>query len=245
MNESLFFALGLGFLLGLKHATEADHLVAVTTIVSEQRSVWRSAKVGALWGAGHTASLFIAGILVILLQVTIPERVAALLEFAVALMIIILGTRIIYVLLRGRRQAHLHAHTHDGHAHTHLHFHDATDAHAVTKPHSHDEAPHGKLWGWRPFIVGMVHGLAGSAALTLLVLTEVVRGGSRLLGLAYLLIFGIGSIGGMLLMSMLISLPFVFTATRFERINTPIRLVTGLSSIAFGLYYAWTTSHGL
>ena len=91
----------------------------------------------------------------------------------------------------------------------------------------------------------MVHGLAGSAALTLLVLTEVVRGGSRLLGLAYLLIFGIGSVGGMLLMSILISLPFVFTATRFERINTPIRLVTGLSSITFGLYYAWTTSHGL
>ena len=245
MNDSLFLALGLGFLLGLKHATEADHLVAVTTIVSEHRSVWRSAKVGALWGTGHTASLFIAGVLVILLQVTIPERVASLLEFAVALMIIFLGTRILYLVLRNRHHVHVHAHTHDGHAHTHLHFHDEADAHAATRPHAHDEAPHGRLWGWRPFIIGMVHGLAGSAALSLLVLTEVVRGGSRLLGLAYLVIFGIGSIGGMLLMSMLISLPFVFTASRFERINTPIRLITGISSVAFGLYYAWTTSHGL
>jgi high-affinity nickel-transport protein len=90
----------------------------------------------------------------------------------------------------------------------------------------------------------MVHGLAGSAALTLLVLTEIVRGGSRLLGLAYLLVFGLGSIGGMLLMSMLISLPFVLTAARFERINAPVRLVTGITSVAFGLYYAWATSRG-
>src|ERR1051326_7957141 len=129
MNESLFFALGLGFLLGLKHATEADHLVAVTTIVSEQRSVMRSAAVGALWGIGHTISLFVAGVMVILLQVTIPERTAALLEFAVALMIIFLGTRILYLVLRGQSHVHVHAHTHDGHRHTHLHFHDYGDAH--------------------------------------------------------------------------------------------------------------------
>lgn len=245
MQDSIFIVLWIGFLLGIKHATEADHLVAVTTIVSEQRSVWRSARVGALWGAGHTASLLIAGILVILLQVTIPERVASLLEFGVALMIIILGSRILFLVLRGRRDFHVHAHTHHGRPHTHIHFHDESDAHAVAKPHAHDGAPHGSLWGWRSFIVGMVHGLAGSAALTLLVLTEVVHGGSRLLGLAYLVIFGVGSVGGMLLMSTLISLPFVFTSARFERVNTPIRLVTGISSVAFGLYYAWATSSGL
>lgn len=245
MNDSLIIALGLGFLLGIKHATEADHLVAVTTIVSEQRSVWRSAKIGALWGFGHTASLFLAGVLVILLQVRIPERVAALLEFAVALMIIILGTRILYLVLRRRRHVHVHAHTHDGHAHTHLHFHDAEDAHSVRRAHAHDEAPHGKLWGWRPFVVGAVHGLAGSAALTLFVLMKVVHDGSRLLGLAYLVIFGIGSVGGMLLMSALVSLPFVLTASRFERVNVPIRLVTGTVSVAFGLYYAWVTGRVL
>jgi high-affinity nickel-transport protein len=91
----------------------------------------------------------------------------------------------------------------------------------------------------------MMHGLAGSAALTLFVLTEVMRGGSRLLGFAYLLIFGVGSVGGMLLMSALISLPFVFTAVRFQRIDTPVRLLTGCASVVFGLYYVWQTTGGL
>jgi ABC-type nickel/cobalt efflux system permease component RcnA len=243
MNESLSFALGLGFLLGLKHATEADHLVAVTTIVSEQRSVWRSSLVGALWGVGHTASLFAAGVIVILSRTAIPEHVAAWLEFCVAVMIIFLGSRILFLLLRGRRQIHVHAHTHDGHAHKHLHFHDAEDAHAITDKQTHSH--YTRKIGIKPLIIGMVHGLAGSAVLTLLVLSEVMRGGSRVLGLAYLLVFGIGSIGGMLLMSAIISLPFVYSDKYFERINTPMRLVAGLGSVAFGLYYAWQTAGGL
>ncbi|MFL6228379.1 MAG: urease accessory protein UreH [Pyrinomonadaceae bacterium] len=246
MNNSLFFILGLGLVLGLRHATEADHLVAVTTIVSEQRSVVRAALVGALWGIGHTAALLVAGVVVILLRVAIPARVAALLELAVALMIILLGTRILYLLLRGRREIHVHAHTHDGgRAHTHLHFHERADAHAVAhaapQPHAHRPP----VRGWRPILVGVVHGLAGSAALTLLVLTEVLKGGSRALGLAYLLVFGVGSIGGMLLMSTLISLPFVLTSRRFENFNTPVRLVCGLASVGFGIYYVWTAAGGL
>src|ERR1044071_1629642 len=108
--DSALPLLGLGFVLGLKHATEADHLVAVTTIVSEHRSVWRSAIVGALWGLGHTASLFAAGVVLILLCVAIPEGVRTALELVVALMIIFLGTRILYMLLRGRREVHVHAH---------------------------------------------------------------------------------------------------------------------------------------
>lgn len=248
MNSALL-VLGFGFLLGLKHATEADHLVAVTTIVSEQRSVRRSAAVGALWGLGHTASLFAAGVLLIMLRVRVPERLAAALELAVALMIVFLGTRILYLLLRGRREVHVHAHTHGGRAHTHLHFHDHSDAHDAAdeaQAHSPSHARHRGVWGWRPVFVGMVHGLAGSAALTLFVLTEVMSGGgSRLLGFAYLLIFGVGSVGGMLLMSALISLPFVFTAARFRRVDAPVRLVTGLLSVAFGLYYAWETAGGM
>ncbi|PYS76934.1 MAG: urease accessory protein UreH [Acidobacteria bacterium] len=244
MNYPLF-ALGLGFLLGLKHATEADHLVAVTTIVSEQRSVSRSALVGAMWGVGHTAALFAAGVVVILLEVTIPERVAAALEFGVALMIIFLGSRVLFLTLRRRRRVHAHAHTHGGRTHTHLHFHEDVDAHAATDEHAPPHERHGGLVGWRPLAVGAVHGLAGSAALTLLVLAEVLRNGSRTLGLAYLLIFGVGSIGGMMLMSALISLPFVFTASRFQRIDAPVRLLTGFVSVAFGLYYAWETAGGL
>ena len=91
----------------------------------------------------------------------------------------------------------------------------------------------------------MVHGLAGSAALTLLVLTEVLRNGSRALGLAYLLIFGVGSVGGMLLMSALIGLPFALSTARFRRIDTPVRLLAGCLSVAFGFYYAWQTAGGL
>jgi high-affinity nickel-transport protein len=244
-TDSVFFALSLGFILGLKHATEADHLVAVATIVSEQRSVWRSSLVGALWGAGHTASLVAVGMLVLLLRVTIPPRVASVLEFGVALMIVLLGTRVLYFLLRERRRVHVHAHRHGGQVHTHLHFHDAHDAHPASAPHPRRHAAHGGLAGLRPFVVGAVHGLAGSAALTLLVMTEVMRGGSRALGLSYLLVFGVGSIGGMLLMSTLIGLPFILTAQRFRRVDTPVRLLAGAASVLFGLYYAWQTTAGV
>src|SRR5215212_9710374 len=129
--DSALPLLGLGFLLGLKHASEADQLVAVSTIVSEHRAVWRSAAVGGLWGLGHTASLFAAGAVLIVLRVKIPDGVAAALELAVALMIVLLGTRILYLVLRGRRDVHVHAHTHGGRRHTHLHFHSASDAHAA------------------------------------------------------------------------------------------------------------------
>src|SRR5262245_33675529 len=106
MNESILATLGLGFVLGLKHATEADHLAAVSTIVSEKRSIWQSATVGILWGIGHTASLLAAGVLVIALGIVIPERIAALLELSVALMIVFLGARLL--------RAHIHPHTHGG-----------------------------------------------------------------------------------------------------------------------------------
>jgi ABC-type nickel/cobalt efflux system permease component RcnA len=243
--DSALPLLGFGFALGLKHATEADHLVAVSTIVSENRSVWRSAAVGALWGLGHTASLFVAGALLIALRVPVPARVATALELAVALMIVLLGTRVLYLVLRDRRDVHVHAHTHGGRTHTHLHFHGRQDAHAAADAHAVSHAWHRGLWGWRPVAVGALHGLAGSAALTLFVLAEVLRGGSKLLGFAYLLVFGVGSVGGMLLMSTLIGLPFVLTARSFRRVDTPVRLLAGATSVLFGLYYAWQTTGGL
>ena len=246
MEYSPLFALALGFGLGLKHATEADHLVAVTTIVSGHRSVWRAAMVGALWGVGHTAALFVAGVALILLRVTVPERVRSALELFVALMIIFLGSRILYLVLRRRRELHVHRHTHGEREHTHLHFHaheDEHDADGTDAAPSHEH--HRGLWGWRPVAIGMVHGLAGTAALTLLDLNEVMRDGSRALGFFFLFVFGLGSVGGMLLMSALISLPFAFTAARFRRIHTPARVLTGLLSLVFGLYYAWESVAGL
>jgi ABC-type nickel/cobalt efflux system permease component RcnA len=239
-----FALLALGLVFGLKHATEIDHVVAVSTIVSEHRSVFRSALVGGLWGLGHTASLIIVGMLVLVFRVAIPQRVANWLEFGVALMIIGLGVLAITRVLRQRADIHLHRHTHDGQSHVHVHFHEHGTEHANTtssevlpSPHSHAIA----LIGFKPLLVGAMHGLAGSAALTLLVLTQIQ---SISLGLFYLALFGLGSTVGMLLMSGLIGLPFALSGRRLTSINYGLQSVAGAVSIAFGLWYAYAVSSG-
>lgn len=233
---SAFALLGLGLVFGLKHATEADHIVAVSTIVSEQRSLLRSALVGGLWGVGHTLSLIVVGIIVLALRVAVPETIAHWLEFGVALMIVGLGTS---ALLRGARRrradVHLHQHKHDGVSHVHIHFHERETKHkGAGAAHSHAVSS----IGFKPLIVGAMHGLAGSAALTLLVLTQV---DSTALGLLYLAVFGVGSIAGMLLMSGLIGLPFALSARRFKGVHYGLQTVAGALSIAFGLWYAYQT----
>jgi ABC-type nickel/cobalt efflux system permease component RcnA len=233
------FVLGIGFLLGLKHATDADHVVAVTTILSEHASLFRAGLVGVLWGVGHTASLLLAGLALLFLRVAIPPPVASLLELIVALMIIFLGGRILFLLFRGGETVHVHTHSHGGASHSHLHFHSRDEAHELSTSHDRDHSSRADKLGWRPVVVGVVHGLAGSAAITLLVLTEGALGGSKILGVTYLVVFGVGSIGGMMLMSVLLGLPFVFTSVRFERVNVPLRLVAGIGSVLFGAYYAW------
>jgi ABC-type nickel/cobalt efflux system permease component RcnA len=242
----VFALLGLGLVFGLKHATEVDHVVAVSTIVSEHRNVLRSALVGGLWGVGHTASLVIIGVLVLVFRVTIPLRVANWLEFGVALMIIALGVLAVLRVLRKRPDLHLHRHSHDGQSHVHIHFHEhgtehrpaATSHHlGETKPSSHSHAIF--QVGFKPLLVGAMHGLAGSAALTLLVLTQIQ---SVLLGLVYLALFGISSTVGMLLMSGMIGLPFVFSGRRLTSINYGLQTAAGCLSIAFGVWYAYATA---
>jgi ABC-type nickel/cobalt efflux system permease component RcnA len=233
---SAFALLGLGLVFGLKHATEADHIVAVSTIVSEQRSLLRSALVGGLWGVGHTLSLIVVGIIVLSLRVAVPETVAHWLEFVVALMIIGLGAN---ALLRGARRrrsdVHLHQHNHDGLSHVHIHFHERETKHkGPVTTHSHAVSS----IGFKPLLVGAMHGLAGSAALTLLVLTQI---DSTALGLLYLAVFGVGSIAGMLLMSGLIGLPFALSARRFSGVHYGLQTVAGALSIVFGLWYAYRT----
>ncbi len=231
MNSLFAFAitsipaiLGLGFFLGLKHATEADHMAAVSTIVSDRKSIWNSMLVGGLWGAGHTISLFIAGVLVLLLDFQISERTERGLEFCVGLMLTILGLNVLRKLFAGG-QLHLHTHEHGDHTHVHPHIH-AHDE--LGKPHSH----HGLSLSPRALIVGMVHGMAGSAALMLLVIPTI---DSRILGLVYILIFGIGSIGGMMLMSLIVSLPFRLTTLKFNRANQVLQIGAGIFSIVLGL----------
>jgi ABC-type nickel/cobalt efflux system permease component RcnA len=233
-----FFALlGLGLVFGLKHATEVDHLVAVSTIVSEHGNVLRSALVGVLWGAGHAVSLIIVGMLVLVFRVAIPLTVANWLEFGVALMIITLGLLAMMKVLRRRCDFHLHQHTHNGQSHVHIHFHEGT-GHASgvsnSSPVSHSHAI--SRLGYKPLLVGAMHGLAGSAALTLLVLTQIQ---SVFLGLVYLAVFGIGSTLGMLLMSGLIGLPFAFSNRRLTKVIYGLQTAASSLSIIFGLWYAY------
>jgi len=217
--------LGLG--LGLRHALDTDHLAAVSAIVSERKNWFSSLLIGGLWGVGHTASLLLAGVAVILMRFEIG-RYEKPLEFCVALMLIGLGVNVLYKLARGGR-IHFHEHSHAGHAHIHPHLHD-------DKPeptHSH----HGLKLGVRPLIIGMVHGLAGSAALMLSVLVTIK--GSTALAFAYIIIFGAGSIGGMMVMSLILSLPIHLTSGYFTKTNLAVRALAGCFSLGFGLFMAY------
>jgi ABC-type nickel/cobalt efflux system permease component RcnA len=231
----LFTILGVGLVFGLKHATEVDHVVAVSTLVSQQRNVWRSTLVGAMWGAGHTASLLITGVIVLSLRIAIPEQVSRWLEFGVALMIIGLGAMALWRSLRKRNDVHVHEHSHDGVSHVHIHFHESETRHEKARPHSHAVS----AIGIKPVLIGAVHGLAGSGALTLLILTQIE---SAWVGFLYLAIFGVGSVLGMVLMSGLIGLPFALTARNVGRVHRHLQTTAAGLSIAFGLWYAYNTS---
>ena len=234
---STLAVLGIGLVFGLRHATEVDHVVAVSTIVSQHKNVLRSAAVGAMWGAGHTASLLVIGALVLLLRVAIPERVSGWLEFGVALMIIGLGISALWRALRRSSEVHVHQHSHDGQSHKHVHFHEKQTRH---KPSSHSAHSHDvSRIGWKPLLIGTMHGLAGSGALTLLVLTQI---NSPWVGMLYLGIFGLGSIVGMLLMSGLIGLPFALTSRNLTHVHHRLQTVAAILSICFGLWYAYQTS---
>ncbi|OLE51573.1 MAG: hypothetical protein AUG51_22605 [Acidobacteria bacterium 13_1_20CM_3_53_8] len=217
--------LAFGFVLGLKHAVEADHLAAVSTIVSERKSILSSSLVGGLWGVGHTISLVLAGILIILFHIEIGERAALALEFCVGLMLVALGANALRKLARGGH-VHLHVHSHGGREHVHPHIHDGSPE---TDPHTH----HGLRLGARSLVVGMIHGLAGSATLMLLVLSTIHQ---PLVAFTYIIVFGIGSTGGMMLMSALVGLPLYLTASRFNRANLTVRGLAGLFSLSFGLF---------
>lgn len=235
-STGAFAVLGLGLVFGLKHATEVDHVVAVTTIVSEQRSIRRAAVVGGLWGAGHTASLVVVGVFVLTLRVAIPEAVAGWLELGVALMIIALGVNACARALRGRSDAHVHRHRHGGGVeHAHVHFHEPEAGHAES-PAGHTHAV--TRIGLKPLLVGAAHGLAGSAALTLLVLAQI---DSVALGLVYLAVFGLGSVLGMMLMSGLVGLPFALGSRRLGGLSYGLQAAVGALSVAFGLWYAYRT----
>lgn len=211
-------------MLGLKHAIEADHLAAVTTIVAERQSLSGSVLIGGLWGLGHTISLLLAGIFVLFLDFQISQQTERFLELGVGVMLLFLGLNVLRKLVGGGK-IHFHTHEHDGYKHSHLHLHEHTQE---DQSHTH----HGFRMSPRSVVVGMIHGLAGSAALMLLVIPTIE---SKAVGLIYILVFGIGSIGGMMIMSFLVGLPFHFTALRFRRINFALQSIAGFVSIALGI----------
>jgi ABC-type nickel/cobalt efflux system permease component RcnA len=248
MSELLALA-GFGFVLGMRHATDADHVIAVTTILSRTRRFTHSTVIGALWGLGHTITVLAVGMAIIVFGVVIPPALGLAMELAVAVMLILLGVLSLTGGLRSITErltppAPLH-----GHAHEHRHAHEDAEMHAHEHAHLHGHGTDAALsslrdlratFGWyqlgRPVVVGLVHGLAGSAAVALLVLTTV---SDPQQALAYLVIFCAGVAAGMAILTTVIGLPFIVSRARSERINRWLTVSTGILSIAFGLYLAY------
>lgn len=220
----------LGFLLGMRHALEADHVAAVATLAARSHSRREAMVQGAVWGLGHTVTLFLACSVVLFLDTAVPERLAQGLEAAVGVMLVLLGADLLRRMRRERIHFHAHRH-HDGITHFHAHSHAGETARRTShdaEPHIHAHAPHFPV---RALCIGLVHGLAGSAALILLALTTV---SSPALGLLYVALFGLGSIGGMALLSLAISLPLRSTR-RFTGIHHGLQLVVALATVAVGV----------
>ena len=246
MEPAPLSAMLLGFLLGLQHATDPDHLVAVATILTRERRFTDGALIGVLWGAGHMTTLTIVGAIIIGLKLTIPPAVGGSLELVVAAMLIVLGVLRLRDAMRGLETVppgHLVAdHDHGGGAgvvHSHPHAHDAEHTHEHAHVHpSRWLARLGWRGGWpagRALVVGAIHGLAGSAAVSLLVLATLR---STVSAFVYLLIFGIGTILGMTLLTAVMAFP-VSMALRYRRARQALALCAGIGSIAFGLVYGY------
>lgn len=204
---NLFLTFVTSLLLGMRHATDPDHIVAVSTIVSREKSVWRSSGLGALWGLGHTLTIFVVGGGIILFKLSFTPRLGLSMEFAVAVMLVVLG------LLNLLDRTHLLPHTHA--------LGDAAVP-AVTK--------------LRPFVIGIVHGLAGSAAATLLILPLIDDPRWAVL---YLVVFGLGTLAGMALITLAIAAPAAYAAERVKGLQRGIRLTSGAVSLVFGLYLGY------
>jgi high-affinity nickel permease len=244
MSQQLVALAGLGFLLGMRHATDADHVIAVTTILARSRRFVHSTVIGALWGFGHTVTVLIVGIAIIAFNVVIPPPVGLAMELAVAVMLVLLGilnlTGVLSVVTeRLTPPAPLH-----GHPHEHRHAHEGErDAHAHGHAHLHGHGTDPGLlatFGWyqllRPVVVGLVHGLAGSAAIALLVLATIHDTGTAL---AYLVVFCVGVSAGMAVLTTVIGLPFMVSQARSERINRWLTVGSGALSLAFGIYLGY------
>jgi hypothetical protein len=233
----MFAILGLGFLLGMQHALEADHIAAVSSIAARRTHVGDIVWHGLTWGLGHTLTLFVFAGAAIVLGHAIPEHLARPLETAVGFMLVGLGAHVLWRIWRDR--VHFHAHGHgDGTVHIHVHSH-ARNAAGEVVPHIRAPHEHEHGFRWRTLLVGLMHGMAGSAAL--LVLT-VSQASSPAVGLAYVALFGIGSMIGMGALSIAIAVPLVVSARWLTSTNRILQAAVGVVTVAIGVTTIYTTA---
>lgn len=231
MTALLWSAVALGFVLGLRHALDPDHVVAVSTIVSTEPNWRRSSLIGSFWGLGHATSLLTLGGLIVALRINITEIAASRLEIIVSVMLVGLGVYAIRSARDGFR-LHAHRHTHEGAAageekeHVHLHVH---------KPRTlpvHQHA-HPLAFGLRPYAIGLVHGIAGSGGLALLVMATAKTAAA---GLLYMAALALGALVGMGILSALLTLPLAALRTRYETLHLRFQFLSGVCSVAFGVW---------
>ncbi|MDO9061612.1 MAG: urease accessory protein [Bradyrhizobium sp.] len=231
----MFGILGLGFLLGMQHALEADHIAAVSSIAARRSHVGDIVRHGLTWGLGHTLTLFVFAGAAIWLGRVIPEHVARPLETAVGIMLVGLGAHVLWRLWRDRVHFHRHGHD-DGTVHIHAHSHAGETRPHVRAPHAH---AHG--FRWRTLLVGLMHGMAGSAALLVLAVSQAA---SPAVGLGYVALFGIGSMFGMAALSTVIAVPLVVSARSLTWANRGLQGAVGVVTIAIGLTTIVETAFG-
>jgi ABC-type nickel/cobalt efflux system permease component RcnA len=227
----LLFVAGLGLVLGMRHSTDADHVVAISTIVSKQRSIRNAAMIGSVWGLGHTITIFAVGSLIILFGVEIPPRVGLAMEFCVALMLILLGILNLTGILK-RITAYLTP------AERKQEGNLIQNAGKLTLRAKIDQSI--ATFGWyqciRPLVIGLVHGLAGSAAVALLVLSTIHN---PYWATAYLVIFGVGTMIGMMCMTAVIALPLTYAGDRFANLSRYFGVASGMVSLCFGTFLVY------
>jgi len=240
---NLLAVISVGFVLGVRHATDPDHVIAVSTIVSRQRDIRHAGIVGALWGVGHTITIFLVGLAIILFNLAIPPRVGLAMELAVGLMLILLGVLNLAGVTQWITHRFTPGHNHVGAGIAHSHEHEGmSHMHLDEKPRGFFQIALQRLGLYqllRPLAVGLVHGLAGSAAVALLVLSAIR---DPRWAIVYLLVFGLGTIAGMMLITMIIGAPFAYTGKGFAPLNRGLGFASGLVSIAFGLFITFQIS---
>jgi high-affinity nickel permease len=229
----MFGILGIGFLLGMRHALEADHIAAVSSIAARRTDVRDIVKHGLTWGLGHTLTLFVFAGAAILLGRAVPEHLARPLETAVGIMLVGLGANVLWQLWRDRVRYHQHGHG-DGMEHTHVHSH-VNEA----IPHRKSAHLHQHGFRWRSLLVGLMHGMAGSAALLVLAASQVENPAYAMF---YVLLFGIGSMLGMGVLSVVIAVPLAVSARWLTWANRGLQGVVGAVTLAIGSMTIYSTA---